>query len=64
VKQPVENRADGPGLLRRVIVLFQLAQNLWLANYHGIKTCGDAEQVPHGVSTAITIKMVAEVGIM
>jgi len=64
MKQPVENRADGPRLLRRVIVLFQLAQNLRLANYHRIKTCGDAKQMPHGVSTPVTIKMIAEAAIM
>jgi hypothetical protein len=60
----MENSADGSGLLRHVIVVFQLTQNLRLADYHGIETCGDAKQVTHCVCTPIVIKVIVKAAIV
>jgi hypothetical protein len=49
LEQLVERGAGAAGLLRDAIGVLQLAEDLRLAEHHGIETRGDAEGMRHGV---------------
>ena len=60
LEQPVQLSAQRPGLARGGPCLFDLAQNLRLAQHQRIQPAGDPEQVAHGVGVAVPVQVAVQ----
>src|SRR5689334_20347564 len=62
MEQSMQHGADRAHSLRGIIVLFQLSENLRLADDHGIQARRYPEQMAHGITGAIFIDMLIQRG--
>src|SRR5262245_3285138 len=60
MKEAVKNRAYGTGLLRCIVVLLELTQNLRLPDNHGVQTRSHAEQMPDRLRPMMGIDVVIQ----
>lgn len=60
MKQPVQDGAYGSGLMRSIVVLFELTQNLRLADDHRIETRGDPKQMAHRIVSPVNVNVAIE----
>ena len=60
MKQPVQDGAYGSGLMRSIVVLFELTQNLRLADDHRIEARRDAKQMAHRIVPPVNVDVIIE----
>ena len=50
-------RGDGADFARYGVGLFDLAEDLWLADDHAVERTGDAEKMPDGFAVAVLVEV-------
>ncbi len=64
MEQLVERGPGTAGLLRHAVRIFELTQDLRLAEHHGVETRGDAEGVFYGLLFLVNVQTGGEVEII